>query len=472
MKDNIYTVYMHKNKYNNKVYIGITGRNPEIRWAKGNGYWNNKHFYNAIKKYGWNEGFEHIILYSNLTNENAEFLERKLIKEYDATNQEKGYNYALGGSCGNFHTDETKRKLSEIQFKPLYVYDRKDGSFIREFESTIQAESILGVPNSHISAVCLGKMKTAHDYVFRYKSDDVEYGKPLSEEELNWINTNNCYTPIIQYDKNGKYIAEYNSIVEAQKITGCTCSMIEGSLSGKNKLGNGYIWRKSCEVSTDDKYQLPLSEVQKCIPCVPNEKECYQYDKNGKFITSYKSTTNASLSIGKPQLQSCIASCCRKENKMCNDSYWRYAKDYEYGKDLPQEEIDLSNLNLMGSPKNVYQYDLCGNFVNSFSSITIAAKAVDGSISNISKVCKKEAKTYKGFIWRYKRCTFSKEELDEILSNSRKRKVSQYDMNNNYITTFDSISQASLKTKTKDTSIVACCTGRYKQANNYKWKYA
>ena len=61
--DNNYTVYMHRNKYNNKVYIGITGRQPEIRWgSNGNGYWNNTHFYNAIKKYGWNDGFEHILM--------------------------------------------------------------------------------------------------------------------------------------------------------------------------------------------------------------------------------------------------------------------------------------------------------------------------------------------------------------------------------------------------------------------------
>ena len=315
-------------------------------------------------------------------------------------------------------------------------------------------------------------MKTAHNYVFRYENDGVEFGNPLSEDDLLWINSNDCFVPIIQYDKSGKFIAEFNSITEAEKLTGCTSSMIQGSLSGKNKLGNGYIWKRSSDINQNDKYQLSISEVQKHIPNTPNEKECYQYDKNGKFITSYKSTTNASLSIGKPQLQSCIASCCRKETKMCNNSYWRYAKDYEYGKNLPQEEIDLFNLNLIGSPKNVYQYDLCGNFVNLFSSVTEAAKTVDGSTSSISKVCKKELKTYKGFIWRYERCTFSKEELDEILSNSRKRKVAQYDMNNNYITTFNSISQASLKTKTKDSSIVNCCIGRYKYANNYIWKYA
>ena len=70
--DRNYCVYMHKNKLNNKVYIGITGQKPELRWNEGKGYKYNSHFYAAINKYGWYEGFEHIILYDNLTKEEAE----------------------------------------------------------------------------------------------------------------------------------------------------------------------------------------------------------------------------------------------------------------------------------------------------------------------------------------------------------------------------------------------------------------
>ena len=92
MNNRKYYVYMHKNKYNNKVYIGMTCLNPSNRWANGRGYSGNKEFYEDILKYGWNN-IEHIIIASNLTKEEAQQMEIKLIAE----NKNNCYNKTKGG---------------------------------------------------------------------------------------------------------------------------------------------------------------------------------------------------------------------------------------------------------------------------------------------------------------------------------------------------------------------------------------
>ena len=125
-----YVVYMHVLP-NNKRYIGITCRKPEYRWNNGKGYILNKHFYNAILKYGWNN-IEHIIIKDNLDKKDACNLEKELINKYKTTDYSKGYNHSIGGESGGLgvtfseerrkkigearkgkqHTDEAKKKMS------------------------------------------------------------------------------------------------------------------------------------------------------------------------------------------------------------------------------------------------------------------------------------------------------------------------------------------------------------------------
>lgn len=94
----MYTIYMHKNKENGKVYIGQTIQKPEDRWKNGAGYNTCTYFYQAIQKYGWNN-FEHIILEQGEWNQElANEKEQQYILLYDATNPEKGYNITKGGS--------------------------------------------------------------------------------------------------------------------------------------------------------------------------------------------------------------------------------------------------------------------------------------------------------------------------------------------------------------------------------------
>lgn len=112
MTNNNYFVYMHISP-NGKRYIGIT-QNCLKRWRNGLGYWQNKYFYSAIQKYGW-DNFEHIIIADNLSLYDAEKMEVELITKYNTTEREFGYNHAEGGKVNRGYklSDETRKKLSE-----------------------------------------------------------------------------------------------------------------------------------------------------------------------------------------------------------------------------------------------------------------------------------------------------------------------------------------------------------------------
>jgi len=60
-----------------------------------------------------------------------------------------------------------------------------------------------------------------------------------------------------------------------------------------------------------------------------------------------------------------------------------------------------------------------------------------------------------------------------IECNKRKRKkVNQYDLNNNFIKQYESINEAENQTKVHHINIIKVCKGQRITAGGYKWKYA
>ena len=95
-----WTVYVHENKINGKKYVGITSKtNPNDRWRNGRGYDGSPQFYNAIRKYGW-DNFNHIIVVNSVTKNEACNIEIMLISALNTRNSEYGYNFYIGGTAG------------------------------------------------------------------------------------------------------------------------------------------------------------------------------------------------------------------------------------------------------------------------------------------------------------------------------------------------------------------------------------
>lgn len=121
-----YSLYIHINKVNGKVYIGIS-QYPKRRWGKeGIRYKGNIHFWSAIQKYGW-DGFLHIIVRTDLTLEEANELERRLIYLYRADNCKYGYNNTKGGDgCDKDKDSYSKEYRREQNRKYREKYREKN----------------------------------------------------------------------------------------------------------------------------------------------------------------------------------------------------------------------------------------------------------------------------------------------------------------------------------------------------------
>lgn len=195
-----YCVYCHLNKLNGKRYIGLTKSSPPSkRWgANGINYKACHCFYAAIQKYGWNN-FEHIILETNLTEEQAVNKERYYIKLYN-TIIPNGYNLTYGGEIKKEISDETRERLrishlgqtwSEEQRrqasisrmghvgynrKAVWMCDKLTHKKLRKFTSMTEASKFLNNEHaySHIGKVCNGERNSAYGYFWEYASDGGE----------------------------------------------------------------------------------------------------------------------------------------------------------------------------------------------------------------------------------------------------------------------------------------------------------
>lgn len=155
-------VYVHTNILNGKKYVGITCQKPEDRWRNGNGYKQCSKMWNAIMKYGW-EGFDHEIVAKNLSKEQADKMEKDLIKKYNTI--EAGYNLDIGGGGKEPEIVETRqaRSDSSLRIKKPHV-GHHNSTYIKRkvrcvetgevYESVSSLARLLNVDHSRILKAC------------------------------------------------------------------------------------------------------------------------------------------------------------------------------------------------------------------------------------------------------------------------------------------------------------------------------
>lgn len=241
-------VYQITNKINGKFYIGQS-IDIERRW--------NQHKYgkgslilkNAIKKHGL-ENFEFKLLETiNYTNKSEVIkqlmrLEEKWLKTKKPFSYKNGYNInetAKPNLTPNKNNDFGK-KVSKIKIennhcgKPIHQFDL-DGNFIKKWESAAQIERTLGYKSENISACCLKKQNSSHNFIWRFKKNEI------NQIDIDNANKSLKMSEVRQYNLKGELINKYENIKVASIKTGFNESTIRDVCGGNKKTGCGYIWK-------------------------------------------------------------------------------------------------------------------------------------------------------------------------------------------------------------------------------------
>ena len=229
--NNEYLIYKHVSPSNN-VYIGITSQKPEKRWHGGANYRGQPYFYNAIKKYGW-ENFRHEIIRTGLTEEEAKIAERKLIKHYNSMNRSFGYNLSSGGDISPMKSERVRAKSSEShKGKTMLPQTRK---------ALLDSRVGISLQDEHRAKISASISELWKDPEYRARN--------VSSHAVRSVD---------KYNKDGVFLSHYNSLKEAGEETGVDFRNIQACCKGRKKSAGGFIWRYSnpqanTEVNTEIK---------------------------------------------------------------------------------------------------------------------------------------------------------------------------------------------------------------------------
>ena len=330
-------VYLTTNIKNKKIYIGVhdtkepdgfdgyIGCGVDINWPRSIAHPKTPFQY-AVKKYGF-DSFVRTTLKVCDTRKEALQIERILvdenfIKRNDTYNIELGggdpprndlpvYKYTLTGDfieafsnrrdaeksvgvtsgvsiavktktiCGGFlWADEKVEKLNLSEYKivtqktPIYIYSNT-GEFIIKYESISDFCKENKVTIGPVQRALASKTKIKGFYI----SD-----KKVSKFEKEKIKKSP--SKIYQYELSGKFVTEWKSCADVQRVLGNKYSQISSNLRCGNTICGNYQWSR-----------IKLSEMSnKEKPIL--KKKIGQFDLQGNFIKSFETVRECRKEFG------------------------------------------------------------------------------------------------------------------------------------------------------------------------------
>ena len=257
-----------------KSNVGFNARWREhlLKLYNGNHY--NKKLQNTFNKYGK----------ENIRFEIIEFCEPNIchgIEQYWLNmldSYRNGYNLAYvvdKHSIGYVCTPERRKQMSDRMLgekNPCFKKDKKikekkerkiikvlqydfDGNFVKEYNSVKEATEFVHGSDGNISRVCRrNSVELSYkNHFWFYSTDNIDIQKYIIDtknriydskvSKLKKFRKPNDFKKVNQYDLDGIFIQEHNSIQEATISINGTNGNISNCCNGKSKTYKGFIWK-------------------------------------------------------------------------------------------------------------------------------------------------------------------------------------------------------------------------------------
>lgn len=194
---------------------------------------------------------------------------------------------------------------------------------------------------------------------------------------------NSC-VEVNQYSLNGEFIKKWDSIIEASQELNISTKAIQSCAKGIKPTGGGFIWKRhedNASCNDIDAYK------SKCL------KSINQYTLDGKYLKTWDSMVAVERETGISA--SNISKCCvgYESTYQTGGFAWRYNETHNDCHDIEPVRYKKK--------RKVCKYSMNGDYIDTYNSISEAAKSVSGITTNISKVCSGKRNHANGFKWAY-----------------------------------------------------------------------
>ena len=271
--------------------------------------------------------------------------------------------------------------------------------------------------------------------------------------------------PIFQYTLDGEFVQKWDNIHDAILKYGFG---IYENLFGKSHSSHNYQWSW-----TYVNKMSPYKNTHDFVSIKYPKNEITAYNLDGtiyKVFPSYDCLDDI-------YNRRVVKVLCDEERKYVYEGLiWGYSDNIttEFVNDLIEKHFSELDKNKKSVYKyKVNQYDLDGNYINSYETAYEASVILKCSNGGIDNVCRGLLNVAAGYQWR-----FSCDNPPKPIQNNGAHKgkpIIQKDINGNIVGFYRSALQAAMKYTTakvpNSARIIDVCNGKRKTAFNYKWEF-